>query len=288
MKLPHNRGGLRFFLVLLTLARGAATPGTILAGTPLLLLGTALHFWAKGCLRQNQAVAQGGPYRFVRHPFYLANAMIDAALAVMSGWWVLWAVLPFWWLAVYLPVIRREEQYLAAAFGSLYEEYARRVPCLVPWRRRGTRGRGCGSPGHPRPWPWVAEGFSWSNPNIVSEGEPARALHLLAYPLLLLVAADLRGGGLACFGAGRHGWEPAVLAALYGLAWLVKPRRKLPSPSGRGAGAEGNVRLATPRVFAGEAPSPYPLPRPTFRRCPEETCVYRSPPASPASASTVT
>ena len=255
MKLPHNRGGLRFFLVLLALARGAATPSTILAGTPLLLVGTALHFWAKGCLRQNQTVTQGGPYRFVRHPFYLANAMIDAALAVMSGWWVLWAVLPFWWLAVYLPVIRREEQYLTAAFGSIYEEYQRGVSCLVPWCRRGTRDRGCGSPGHPRPW--VAEGFSWSNPNIVSEGEPARALRLLAYPLLLLVAADLRGGGLACFAEGRHGWELAVLAALYGLAWLVKPRRRETDP---------------PKT----APT-----RPVRAR-------YRSLPASPASASTVT
>jgi hypothetical protein len=284
MKLPHNRGGLRFFLVLLALARGATTPGTILAGTPLLLFATALHFWAKGCLRQNQAVAQGGPYRFVRHPFYLANAMIDAALAVMSGWWVLWAVLPCWWLAVYLPVIRREEQYLTAAFGSVYEEYARRVPRLVPWRWPAAGD----SAGHPRPW--VAEGFSWSNPNIVSEGEPARALRLLAYPLLLLVAADLRGGGLACFAEGRHGWEPAVLAALYGLAWLVKPRRKLPSHSRRGTGGEDNVRLrlTVPGVLAGEPPSPYPLPRPTFRRCPEGICIYRSPPASPASASTVT
>lgn len=211
MKLPHNRGGLRFFLVLLALAGGAATHGTILAGTPLLLVGAALHFWAKGCLRQNRVVAQGGPYRFVRHPFYLANAMIDAALAVMSGWWVLQAVLPCWWLAVYLPVIRREERYLAAAFGSVYEEYRRRVPCLVPWRR---------------PLPKTAEGFSWSNPNIISEGEPARALRLLAYPLLLLVATDLRNGGLACFAEGLHAWEPAVLAALYGLAWLGKPRRR--------------------------------------------------------------
>jgi hypothetical protein len=212
MKLPHNRGGLRFFLVLLALGRGAATYSTILAGSPMLLLGTALHFWAKGCLRQNRVVAQGGPYRFVRHPFYLANAMIDAALAVMSGWWVLWAVLPFWWLAVYLPVIRREERDLTMAFGSVYETYARRVPCLVPWR---WPGRG----------PCAAEGFSWHNPNIALEGEPARVVRLLAYPLLFLVATGLREGGLAYFADAWHGWEPALLAAMYGLAWSIKPSR---------------------------------------------------------------
>jgi hypothetical protein len=207
MKLPHNRGGLRFFLVLIVLARGAATHATILAGAPLLLLGTALHFWAKGCLRQNKAVATGGPYRFVRHPFYLANAMIDASLAIMSGWWAIRIALAFWWLAVYLPVIRREERYLTAAFGSVYEEYKKRVPCLIPWRR---------------PLP-PGEGFSWRNPNIAVEGEVSRALRLSAYPLLLLACTDLRAEGFAYF-AGPHAWAAALLAGLYGLAWAIKPR----------------------------------------------------------------
>ena len=80
-----NRGGLRFFLVLAALVGGHTTNATILAGIPLIVLGTAGDFWAKGCLRQNRVVATIGPYRFVRHPFYLANALIDAGLAVMSG-----------------------------------------------------------------------------------------------------------------------------------------------------------------------------------------------------------
>ena len=110
---------------------------------PLIVLGTALHFWAKGCLRQNQVLALGGPYRFVRHPFYLANALIDAGVAVMSGWWLIQVVLPFWWLAVYLPVMRKEENYLAGVFGPAYEEYKRRTPRLdslassAAARRRG-------------------------------------------------------------------------------------------------------------------------------------------------------
>ncbi|MGD0899554.1 MAG: isoprenylcysteine carboxylmethyltransferase family protein, partial [Thermoguttaceae bacterium] len=211
MKMPHDRGGLRFFLVLFALARGAATPWTIFAGTPLLLLGVALHFWTKGCLRQNRIVARGGPYRFVRHPFYLANAMIDAALCVMSGWWVLWLALPFWWLAVYLPVIRGEERYLVAAFGTVYEEYRERVPCLIPRYRPLVPG---------------AEGFSWSNPNIALEGEVFRALRLAAYPLLFLACTDLRVEGLSCFADASHAWPAAMLAALYAVAWGLKPRRK--------------------------------------------------------------
>ena len=177
MKSPLNRGGLRFCLVLTALLEGSATQATIAAGIPCLTLGIMLHFWAKGCLRQNVVIAMGGPYRFVRHPFYLANGLIDASLAIMSGWWLLQLVLPGWWLAVYLPVMRREENHLVGIFGSRYEEYRKRVPRLIPWRR---------------PLPPGAEGFRWSNRNIAVEGEISRALRLAAYPVLFLVCLDLR------------------------------------------------------------------------------------------------
>ena len=101
MKSPLNRGGLRFYVVAVALAVGtlyfrSTTARSIVAGLPLLLAGVCLHTWAKGCLRQNRVVATIGPYRFVRHPFYLANALIDFALAVMAGWLPLVIVLPVW------------------------------------------------------------------------------------------------------------------------------------------------------------------------------------------------
>ena len=176
MKLPVNRGGLRFYLTLIALLWGAATTASIAAGCPTLVLGVLLHVWAKGCLRQNRVVAMGGPYRFVRHPFYLANALIDASIAVMSNWWLLQIALPIWWLAVYIPVIRGEERFLLESFPN-YADYRCKVPCLIPWRR---------------PWPARGEGFSWRNPNIVSGQELPRALRALAYPLLLYVGLLLR------------------------------------------------------------------------------------------------
>ena len=92
----------------------------------------------------------------MRHPFYLANGLIDAAIAVMSGWWVLQLVLPVWWLAVYLPVMRKEEAHLLGLFGRVYGDYRRRVPRLLPWRL---------------PLPAGGDGFRWSNRNIAVEGE---------------------------------------------------------------------------------------------------------------------
>jgi protein-S-isoprenylcysteine O-methyltransferase Ste14 len=224
MKSPLNRGGLRFYVVAVALAAGtlwfrATTPRSILSGLPLLLAGVYLHTWAKGCLRQNREVATIGPYRFVRHPFYLANFLIDFALAVMSGWLPLVIALPVWWLAIYITVIRGEERFLSEKFPDEYPGYRRRVPCLVPWRR---------------PLPYAGEGFRWANPNIAGGEELPRAARILAYPLLFFVVQGLRADGWDWL---RDGWHLTALAGqltLYILAWQLhryqrERRRILPA-----------------------------------------------------------
>jgi hypothetical protein len=208
MKSPLDRGGIRFYLVLAALARGLATHTSILAGAPGIVLGTALHFWAKGCLRQNRVVAMIGPYRYVRHPFYLANALIDTSIAVMSGWWVLQALLPFWWLAVYLPVMRGEERHLIELFGPVYQDYQRRIPRLWPWRW---------------PLPRGAEGFRWSNPNVPDE--IPRALRILGLPVVFLVLADFRHSGAAVFASPLGLVSLVSVALIYCCAWLLKQRQ---------------------------------------------------------------
>jgi hypothetical protein len=222
MKSPLNRGGLRFFVVLIALAGTlffrATTPRSILIGLPILCVGVLIHTWAKGCLRQNQLVAMTGPYRFVRHPFYLANALIDAGLVVMSGWIPLAIVLPAWWLAIYIPVIRGEERYLSEKFPDVYPEYRRRVPCLIPWRR---------------PLPYTGEGFRWDNPNIAGGEEIPRAVRILAYPLLFFVAQGLRSTSLDWL---RDGWNLTGLSGLltlYVIAWQLR-RYQQRCFSGRG------------------------------------------------------
>jgi len=213
MKSPLNRGGLRFFLVLAALVAGQSTELSILAGTPLIVFGLVLHVWAKGCLLQNQVVTMTGPYRFVRHPFYAANALIDAGIAVMSGWWLLQVILPVWWLCIYIPVMRREERHLGASFLEIYAQYKRRVPMILPFRR---------------PLPKTTGGFSWHNHNIRHGRVLTRALRFLNYPLLFFVAMEVRSEGRA-FLTDNYCLELGVLALmlwLYGLAWMLERHLK--------------------------------------------------------------
>ena len=213
MKIPFHRGGLRFWLVITALVVGQSSMISILLGILPLLLGVMLYVRAKGCLRQNLDVARAGPYRYVRHPYYLANALIDTSIAVMSGWWLLPAVLPVWWLCVYVPVIRSEERHLASLFPEDYPAYRKRVPMLVPWR-----------------WPLPVEknGFSWQNINIARGRVLSQAVRFLAYPLLFVVVSGIREKRFAFF-TENHGLGASALTFLllvYGLAWFLALHRK--------------------------------------------------------------
>ena len=183
MRVPYNRGGLRTYLAIIGLLACQMTPFSIESATPLILIGIFLHLWAKGCLHQNTEVTTTGPYSFVRHPFYLANIFLDFGIALMSGWRLLLLFLPFWWLAVYIPVMRQEEAKLTLLFGDTYREYCAKIPRLFPYRR---------------PLSNVKHGFSWNNPNVAITELP-RTFRFLSYPLLFLIAYRLRIDGIAMF-----------------------------------------------------------------------------------------
>jgi len=220
MRKPWDRGGLRTYLVLVALVLARPDQVAALWGVPFLACGLLLHVYAKGSLKQNQVVARGGPYRFVRHPFYLANLFVDEGIAVMSGSPVLMALLPVWWLAVYVPVMRGEERYLSGLFPEVYPAYRRQVPMLLPFRR---------------PLPSQEPGFSWRNANIVADTVIPRALRIAALPLLFVLYRAFRAYGMATFDASHaHISLATTLTVLaYGLAWeltrhLKRRRRILP------------------------------------------------------------
>ena len=212
MRLPYDRSGVRTWLLLIGLLAGHVTPTWVARGVPFLLAAIALHLWSKGCLHQEKEVTTSGPYRLVRHPFYLANALMDTSIAIMSGWWPLLLALPFWWLAVYVPVMRREERIMSGIYGEAYAAYRAGVPMLLPWRWRTLRATAAG-----------AGGFSWQNPNI-AEVEVPRALRSLAYPLMFLIASRLHSPGSTVLVA-PHRFDILLALGCLGLytaAWGVK------------------------------------------------------------------
>jgi protein-S-isoprenylcysteine O-methyltransferase Ste14 len=73
-----------------------------------------------------------GPYRFVRNPIYtgMLGMMLATGLAVSHWWAILLASVPF--AIGTLIRVRSEEKLLRSAFGQEFENYARRVPAVMP------------------------------------------------------------------------------------------------------------------------------------------------------------
>ena len=74
-----------------------------------------------------------GPYAYVRNPLYLGSMILATGFAVAArDVWVGIAMVAMFVL-IYVPVIRGEETFLRKQFPG-YDEYAQRVPSLLPRR----------------------------------------------------------------------------------------------------------------------------------------------------------
>jgi len=73
-----------------------------------------------------------GPYSYIRNPIY--TGMLGMLIATGLGtehWIALLIAIPIFWLGMVIRV-RTEEKLLRAQFGQEFEEYARRVPAVIP------------------------------------------------------------------------------------------------------------------------------------------------------------
>jgi protein-S-isoprenylcysteine O-methyltransferase Ste14 len=107
-------------------------PGWFFVGAGLLLLASAMLTFLRlrTAIYPNQpatTVVTHGPYRFSRNPMYVAltSAYFGFVLLTNALWPLL--LLPVVLVVLQMVVIRREEHYLAGAFGAEYEEYCKRV-----------------------------------------------------------------------------------------------------------------------------------------------------------------
>jgi protein-S-isoprenylcysteine O-methyltransferase Ste14 len=121
--------GFAFAVLFLWLAR--PTPAFLLLGLVLIVPGLVLRGYASGYVKKNRELTTIGPYAHTRNPLYLGSMTIafGFAVAARSAW--IAAILVVLFVAIYVPVIRSEEDYLRSVFPE-FDAYAATVPRLLP------------------------------------------------------------------------------------------------------------------------------------------------------------
>ena len=120
-----------FLLVIVFAWLSQPAPQSLLIGLPVSLLGLALRAWAAGCLAKNRQLATSGPYAYTRNPLYLGSAILVIGFGVASrNLWLALALITVF-AALYMPVVRDEEEFLRSNFPE-FDLYAQRVPRIIP------------------------------------------------------------------------------------------------------------------------------------------------------------
>lgn len=74
----------------------------------------------------------GGPFRFVRHPFYLAYVLAWLA-APVATWGPVITLFALIQIATFIVAARREERQLEGLFGEGYRAYKARTGMFLPY-----------------------------------------------------------------------------------------------------------------------------------------------------------
>jgi protein-S-isoprenylcysteine O-methyltransferase Ste14 len=102
------------------------------------VVGTAPHGTsARGTRRPTaDSLSTLGAYSIVRHPLYLANTLVAAGCALLSGTWYLPLIVLLVSFIYHERIAAREEAFLLSTFGERFLSWACEVPALIPsWRR---------------------------------------------------------------------------------------------------------------------------------------------------------
>jgi protein-S-isoprenylcysteine O-methyltransferase Ste14 len=110
-------------------------------GVGLGVLSAPLMYWTLSSLGKNltdtvvtRAHAQlvtRGPYRFVRHPFYVTVAILMTAATLISANWLI-GVSGLTVLGLLVVRTKKEEAMLVARFGQAYRDYMQRTGRFIP------------------------------------------------------------------------------------------------------------------------------------------------------------
>ena len=122
-------------------ATGNRTPVSMAAGALLLVPGVLLALASVRALGRPTSVVTHGPYRWLRHPYFLAILLLLlGTIVALQAWAALVLFLPA--ARITVERARREEHNLRLRFGDDYGRYARLVPFMLPLGPPMPRDRG--------------------------------------------------------------------------------------------------------------------------------------------------
>jgi protein-S-isoprenylcysteine O-methyltransferase Ste14 len=119
-------------------------PGiSFILGTFMLFIGSVLrricfrtlgkYFTGAIIVHPDQPVIDKGPYRWVRHPSYLAGVIIYTGIGIALGNWISVAIFFFTPFLVYMRRIHFEEKALLETLGEPYRDYMSRTKRFIPF-----------------------------------------------------------------------------------------------------------------------------------------------------------
>ena len=127
----RSRVPLGFVLAAAYLLLADPIPLSLAVGVLFIVPGLMIRALASGHVAKNERLATSGPYAYTRNPLYFGSLIMAIGFVFAArSLWVL-ALVSVMFVAVYLPVIRAEEVFLAQHFPE-FAEYSRRVPKLIP------------------------------------------------------------------------------------------------------------------------------------------------------------
>ena len=84
-------------------------------------------------VQRKHALVEAGPYRYVRHPMYLAMLLFELGLGLLAADAILLLVSPLPFLLLVALRLSREEALMQDHFGAAYRGYAERTKRIIPW-----------------------------------------------------------------------------------------------------------------------------------------------------------
>ena len=102
---------------------------SIIVGAVVALGGVWLRAAASGHVRKNAELTTTGPYAYTRNPLYLGSILIACGFSIASRSWIVVLICVVLFTAIYLPVIRSEEQFFVRNFWASTSTVSASLAC---------------------------------------------------------------------------------------------------------------------------------------------------------------